>query len=82
MVFQDIKLHTLAMDDPLDRFVTADTLMTIYFIKGNKLKCSCFLNWMKNVTDGFCTDDNGISNALPLKRFLKKVSNLLATSGK
>ena len=56
--------------------------MTSYFIKGNKLKCSCFLNWMKNVTDGFCTDDNGISNALPLKRFLKKVSNLLATIGK
>ena len=56
------------MNDLGNRFETADTLMTIYFIKGNKLKCSCFLNWMKNVTDGFCIDENGNSNTLPLKR--------------
>jgi len=61
------------MNDLGNRFETADTLMTIYFIKGNKLKCSCFLNWMKNVTDGFCLDDNGISNTLPLKRYLVEI---------
>ena len=61
------------MNDLGNRFETADTLMTIYFIKGNKLKCSCFLNWMKNVTDGFCLDDNGISITLPLKRYLVEI---------